>query len=210
MGVFACVEGRCTIVEYSDLPHELAAATDETGRLRLWAGNPAIHLFSVDFLTRMTADPECMPLHVARKKVPHIDAAGAKVDPAARERAEVRAFHLRRPAGRPALDGGRDKARRGVRASEKRPGRRLSRDHRTGDQRTWPPTGSAGQGARCRADPMATPRWPWRSARCTRWTRRSWRASCRLVRGSSRRDILGEIRGAGFQTCLLMALPPGT
>ena len=71
-GVFALVEGRHGIIEYSDLPIELAQATDQTGRLRLWAGNPAIHLFDAAFLERMTSDPEGLPLHVARKKVPHI------------------------------------------------------------------------------------------------------------------------------------------
>src|SRR5262249_52659140 len=71
-GVFATVEGCCTIIEYSDLPKHLAAATDEAGQLRLWAGSPATHIFDVAFLERMTADPQGLPLHVARKKVPHI------------------------------------------------------------------------------------------------------------------------------------------
>jgi UDP-N-acetylglucosamine/UDP-N-acetylgalactosamine diphosphorylase len=82
MGVFACIDGRCAIVEYSDLPEELARETDEAGRLRLWAGNPAIHLFSVDFLERATAGQGKMPFHIARKKVPHVDAAGRRVEPA--------------------------------------------------------------------------------------------------------------------------------
>jgi UDP-N-acetylglucosamine/UDP-N-acetylgalactosamine diphosphorylase len=81
MGVFASVDGRCTIIEYSDLPADLAAQTDETGRLLLWAGSPAIHIFDVDFLARMTADPESMPFHVARKKVPYIDSTGNQVEP---------------------------------------------------------------------------------------------------------------------------------
>lgn len=71
-GVFALVDGRCTIIEYSDLPAHLATQTDSSGRLRLWAGSPAIHLFDVDFLDRMTATPEGLPLHVARKMVPHL------------------------------------------------------------------------------------------------------------------------------------------
>ncbi len=70
-GVFALVDGRHTIIEYSDLPRALAEET-EAGRLRLWAASPAIHVFDVGFLTRMTADPEGLPLHVAKKKVPHI------------------------------------------------------------------------------------------------------------------------------------------
>jgi UDP-N-acetylglucosamine/UDP-N-acetylgalactosamine diphosphorylase len=81
VGVFARVDGRCTLVEYSDLPDTLAQKTDERGRLLLWAGNPAIHLFDVDFLQRMTADQEKMPFHIARKKVPHIDANGQKIEP---------------------------------------------------------------------------------------------------------------------------------
>jgi UDP-N-acetylglucosamine/UDP-N-acetylgalactosamine diphosphorylase len=81
MGVLASINGRCTIIEYSDLPAKLASQTDDSGRLRLWAGSPAIHLFDVAFLFRMTADPESMPFHVARKKVPHIDARGQRVEP---------------------------------------------------------------------------------------------------------------------------------
>jgi UDP-N-acetylglucosamine/UDP-N-acetylgalactosamine diphosphorylase len=81
MGVFAEVDGRCTIIEYSDLPVELARQTDVAGQLRLWAGNPAIHLFSVDFLRRVTRGDTRLPFHVARKKVPHLDENGRDVHP---------------------------------------------------------------------------------------------------------------------------------
>jgi UDP-N-acetylglucosamine/UDP-N-acetylgalactosamine diphosphorylase len=82
VGVFATVGGRCTIIEYSDLPAELARQTDETGRLRLWAGNPAIHVFDVAFLERVTRGEDQIPFHIARKKVPHVDEAGNPVQPA--------------------------------------------------------------------------------------------------------------------------------
>jgi UDP-N-acetylglucosamine/UDP-N-acetylgalactosamine diphosphorylase len=81
MGVFAVVDDSCTIIEYSDLPAELARETDENGQLRLWAGNPAIHLFSVDFLRRITRGDSRLPFHVAKKKVPHLDENGRDVDP---------------------------------------------------------------------------------------------------------------------------------
>jgi UDP-N-acetylglucosamine/UDP-N-acetylgalactosamine diphosphorylase len=81
VGVFATVDGRCTLVEYSDLPEQLAQQTDEHGRLLLWAGNPAIHLFDVGFLRRMTADPSGLPFHIAKKKVPCIDENGQRVEP---------------------------------------------------------------------------------------------------------------------------------
>src|SRR5262249_13444530 len=82
MGVFAQVDGACTIIEYSDLPGDLARATDQTGRLRLWAGSPAIHLFDLGFLERMTGGGDYLPFHVARKKVPCVDEPGQKVAPA--------------------------------------------------------------------------------------------------------------------------------
>jgi UDP-N-acetylglucosamine/UDP-N-acetylgalactosamine diphosphorylase len=81
LGNFVQIDGRCTIIEYSDLPEDLAQQTDAHGRLRLRAGSPAIHLFSVEFLERMTAGRGRMPFHVARKKVPHLDGSGQQVEP---------------------------------------------------------------------------------------------------------------------------------
>jgi len=81
LGVFVTVDGRCTIIEYSDLPDDLARQTDEQGGLRIWAGSPAIHIFSVDFLRRVTQGHARIPFHVARKKVPYLDANGKLVQP---------------------------------------------------------------------------------------------------------------------------------
>jgi UDP-N-acetylglucosamine/UDP-N-acetylgalactosamine diphosphorylase len=81
VGVFAQVDGRCTLIEYSDLPEALAKQTDETGRLRLWAGNPAIHIFDVGFLERVTRGADRIPFHVAKKKVPHVNERGEAVQP---------------------------------------------------------------------------------------------------------------------------------
>ena len=81
VGVFAQVDGRCTMIEYSDLPEALARQTDEQGKLRLWAGNPAIHLFDVPFLERVTRGAERIPFHVAKKKVPYLDDEGETVQP---------------------------------------------------------------------------------------------------------------------------------
>ena len=81
VGVFAQVDGRCTMIEYSDLPPELAKQTDEAGKLLLWAGNPAIHIFNVAFMERVTRGADRIPFHVAKKKVPHLDANGQLVQP---------------------------------------------------------------------------------------------------------------------------------
>lgn len=81
MGVLALVDGRCGIVEYSDLPDELATATEANGRLAFRAGSPAIHLFDVDFLRRVTTGDQRLPFHIAKKKVPYFDAAAQVVNP---------------------------------------------------------------------------------------------------------------------------------
>src|SRR5437764_7773609 len=64
------------------MPAEMAAERDAAGRLVFRAGSPAIHLFGVSFLGRVTGGG--LPYHVARKKVPHSDpATGQAVTPTA-------------------------------------------------------------------------------------------------------------------------------
>jgi len=76
-------DGRGTrIVEYSDLPPELAQATDERGGLKFWAGSTAIHVFSTAFLRRLVESRVDLPFHIARKIVPCLDARGAFTQPA--------------------------------------------------------------------------------------------------------------------------------
>lgn len=81
MGVLALIDGRCGIVEYSDLPDDLTHMSDNNGRLVFGAGNPAIHLFDLAFLRRVTQGATRLPFHIARKKVPHVDDAGRPVNP---------------------------------------------------------------------------------------------------------------------------------
>jgi UDP-N-acetylglucosamine/UDP-N-acetylgalactosamine diphosphorylase len=82
LGNLVLIDGRCGMIEYSDLPEDLARQTDERGELRFRAGNPAIHIFDIDFLRRVTTGTEAMPFHVARKKVPCLDEKGNEVEPA--------------------------------------------------------------------------------------------------------------------------------
>jgi UDP-N-acetylglucosamine/UDP-N-acetylgalactosamine diphosphorylase len=70
LGHLVSVGGRCTMIEYTDLPADRAAERDDRGQLRLWAGSPAIHWFSLDFLDRVAADRRALPFHLTRKKVP--------------------------------------------------------------------------------------------------------------------------------------------
>jgi UDP-N-acetylglucosamine/UDP-N-acetylgalactosamine diphosphorylase len=81
VGNMVLIDSRCSIIEYSDLPKELAEQREENGKLRIWAGSPAIHYFAVDFLERVTRGQTRIPFHVARKKVPHLDEKGNHVEP---------------------------------------------------------------------------------------------------------------------------------
>ena len=44
MGNLVKYENRLRIIEYTELPREVAEETIESGELRIWAGSPAIHL----------------------------------------------------------------------------------------------------------------------------------------------------------------------
>ncbi len=81
MGVLSLIDQRCAIIEYSDMPDDLLNAVDAEGKLLHRAGSPAIHIFDVDFLARITQGPDRLPFHVARKKVPCIDADGKPINP---------------------------------------------------------------------------------------------------------------------------------
>ncbi|QDU72679.1 UTP--glucose-1-phosphate uridylyltransferase [Mucisphaera calidilacus] len=75
LGNFCFVDGRMTIIEYSDLPDELAYETLENGELRFRAGSIAIHAIRRDFVENLnrTAGGFALPYHRANKKVPFYD-----------------------------------------------------------------------------------------------------------------------------------------
>jgi len=82
VGNFCLADGKVTVIEYSDLPEELAHATMPDGRLRFNAGSIAIHVLARPFVEQLTAGGSCaLPFHRADKAVPHVDPAGNKVTP---------------------------------------------------------------------------------------------------------------------------------
>jgi UDP-N-acetylglucosamine/UDP-N-acetylgalactosamine diphosphorylase len=83
VGNVVSVDGRLHVIEYSDLPDDAAKLTNPDGTLKLWAGSIAVHVFEVAFLGRMQNEAGGLPFHVARKKVPHLDAAGTRIEPQA-------------------------------------------------------------------------------------------------------------------------------
>ena len=75
LGNFCIADGQLTIIEYSNLPEELARQTRDDGSLRFRFGSPAIHLLAVSFIGRINegAGGFALPWNRADKKVPHID-----------------------------------------------------------------------------------------------------------------------------------------
>jgi UDP-N-acetylglucosamine/UDP-N-acetylgalactosamine diphosphorylase len=81
LGVFVTLDGQMQVIEYSDLPEDVAAARDTAGALKFWAGSIALHMFSVAFLERARALKGALPFHIARKKVRYIDDGGQLIEP---------------------------------------------------------------------------------------------------------------------------------
>ena len=83
VGNVASIDGKVRIIEYSDLDEKAARRTAADGSLVLWAGNIAVHVLDVAFLRRVqSSDATRLPFHLARKKVPYLDARGELVEPA--------------------------------------------------------------------------------------------------------------------------------
>ncbi len=83
VGNFCIVNDKLYVIEYSDLPEELANAADENGELKFIAGSPAIHVISRKFVEKLTAGGRLdLEWHRADKKIKCIDKAGNPVDPA--------------------------------------------------------------------------------------------------------------------------------
>jgi UDP-N-acetylglucosamine/UDP-N-acetylgalactosamine diphosphorylase len=82
VGIVVGCEGRHWVVEYSDLPAALAAERRPDGLLRFHAGSIAVHAFAKSFLDSVAARHDSLPLHLAFKSVPYLDASGTRIVPA--------------------------------------------------------------------------------------------------------------------------------
>lgn len=94
VGVFCLVDGRLDMIEYSDLPADLASATNPDGSIKFIAGNPAIHILSVKFIDKLTSNASFeLPYHRAEKKIPCIDPkTGEAINPAANNGVKLEKF----------------------------------------------------------------------------------------------------------------------
>jgi UDP-N-acetylglucosamine/UDP-N-acetylgalactosamine diphosphorylase len=83
VGNFCLQDGKVSIIEYSDMPAELAELRNDDGSLAFNAGSIAIHIISVGFIDRLTAGTDAqLPYHRAIKAVPFVDESGQIIKPA--------------------------------------------------------------------------------------------------------------------------------
>ena len=82
LGNFCIIDGKTSVIEYSDMPEELVRCTTDQGFLKFSAGSIAIHILNRSFVERLTEGGRCtLPFHRAEKTVPHIDSTGRKITP---------------------------------------------------------------------------------------------------------------------------------
>jgi len=81
VGDFCIADGRLTVIEYSDLPADLAEKQNPDGSLAFQLGSIAIHVISTAFVEKLNAHGFSLPVHRAVKKIPHIDRKGNPIEP---------------------------------------------------------------------------------------------------------------------------------
>jgi UDP-N-acetylglucosamine/UDP-N-acetylgalactosamine diphosphorylase len=81
VGVVARSQGKTVLIEYSDLPDELAQARDAGGDLRFWAGSIAEHAIELTLAEQVTEDGATLPFRRAVKRVAHVDPEGRQITP---------------------------------------------------------------------------------------------------------------------------------
>lgn len=74
-------DGKLMIIEYFELPDELAHARNPDGTRKFDAGSLAMHLLNVDFVDRIGGAELQLPFRRAEKAVPFIDEAGTRQSP---------------------------------------------------------------------------------------------------------------------------------
>ncbi len=79
VGVFCKANGVPSVIEYSELPKEMAEMTDENGELLYGEAHIMCNLFSIDALKKVAN--ETLEYHVANKKTGYINENGEFIEP---------------------------------------------------------------------------------------------------------------------------------
>jgi len=81
VGVTCLIDGKPGVVEYTEMCEEMRDAVNDDAEPIYKAANICAHYFSLEFLTSVVEKEELMPVHVVRKKIPHVTEAGNFVEP---------------------------------------------------------------------------------------------------------------------------------
>ncbi|MEM6749564.1 MAG: UDPGP type 1 family protein [Planctomycetota bacterium] len=81
VGNFCKADGKVQVIEYSNMPDELAKRTNADCSLVFNAGSIAIHTIAVSFVEKLNREGFALPWNRAEKKVPFVDAAGTEQKP---------------------------------------------------------------------------------------------------------------------------------
>ena len=79
LGMVVKRDGHFDMIEYTEMTDEMNNRRRADGELYFKYGSPAIHVFDRAFLEKEAA--KAMPLHLAHKKIPYVDASGKTVKP---------------------------------------------------------------------------------------------------------------------------------
>ena len=77
VGNVVASDGRLHVIEYSDLPDEVAQRRNPDGSLAIWAGSIAVHVMETALLERLSTQADALPFHIAKKRVPYVGPSGA-------------------------------------------------------------------------------------------------------------------------------------
>ncbi len=92
VGNFCLVDGKVTVIEYSDFLDELAEKRNPDGSLAFRLGSIAIHIINCAFVERLNVGGFSLPLHKAVKNIPHIDKHGELIGPAGPNGVKLESF----------------------------------------------------------------------------------------------------------------------
>ena len=80
IGVFARVDGKVSVIEYSELA-DVVSHYENLTEESFSAGSIAIHMINVDFTQKMASEVSMLPLHLAHKAIPHMNLQGKWLSP---------------------------------------------------------------------------------------------------------------------------------
>jgi UDP-N-acetylglucosamine/UDP-N-acetylgalactosamine diphosphorylase len=82
VGNFCLIGGKIRVIEYSDLPDELAEKKNPDGSYVFSLGSIAVHLINSSFVEQLNIKGFALPYHKAVKEIPYIDLrTGEKIEP---------------------------------------------------------------------------------------------------------------------------------